>query len=73
MVSLGQRVRDRITGFKGIVVARSQFMYGCVRIGVEGKSKVGEIMWFDEQRLEIKSSAVTGGPRSAPSSRDAKR
>ncbi len=87
MITLGDTVRDVITGFTGIAVARSEWLYGCVRLGVESKKldkdgKVMEAQWFDEQRLELcgeskpkvikESLARTGGPRKDPVRVDAK-
>ena len=31
-IELGQKVRDRITGCTGVVVCRSEWLHGCVRI-----------------------------------------
>jgi len=56
-VSLGDRVKDRITDFEGIVVGIYMYLHGCRRIGVEpkvdseGKMKKGAT--FDEGSLEI--------------------
>lgn len=71
MIKLGQRVKDSITGFDGIVVARAEYLNGCVLLQVEPTklNKDGSAMkavWFDEQRLTDKSRAVAGGPQSHP-------
>lgn len=79
MVKLGSKVKDTITGFEGVAVGRTEWLYGCTRIGVEsctlheGKPLVE---WFDEQRMEVLSedqpkiseqnSAEIGGPRRDP-------
>jgi hypothetical protein len=72
MVKLGTRVTDSITGFAGIATCRTEYLYGCVRIGVEPQvlqeGKPGEIHYFDEQRLEEASTAETGGPQPDPPS-----
>lgn len=71
-VELGSKVKDSITGFKGVAIARCTYLYGCVHVQVEastltdGKS-VTE--WFDEQRLSAASKARTGGPQPTPSAR----
>ena len=70
MVKLGSKVKDSISGFKGTVTARAEYLYGCVRCGVEGKDKPGEMIWIDEQRLEETSAAKSGGSQSIPTSRD---
>lgn len=71
---LGDKVKDKVTGYEGIVIARSEYLNGCIRYGVqrdkltkEGKPQESE--WFDEKQLAIvKAKAVnvevkrTGGP-----------
>lgn len=72
----GDRVKDRLTGFEGIVVATAQYMTGCDQALVkpeglkEDKSMI-DACWLDTQRLEvIQASAFTidngntpGGPQ----------
>jgi hypothetical protein len=75
MVKLGEQYTDTITGFTGIATARSEFLYGCVRVQLEmshhGKEyKPTEAQWFDEQRLIRDSAAQSGGPGAAAPSRD---
>lgn len=57
MVKLGSKVRDLITGVTGFATARSEWLYGCTRIRVEGPDNVHEgkpqELWFDEQRIEV--------------------
>ena len=54
---LGLRVRDRVTGFTGVVVTVGFDLYGCIQtvvnpsVGADGKP--GESMWFDVGRLEV--------------------
>ena len=56
---LGMKVEDKVTGFKGVVVCISFDLYGCVQGLVNpGKYKDGKLMdqlWFDVNRLSIKS------------------
>lgn len=65
MATLGEKVRDKITGFEGIATARTEYLFECVRVCVEtlqdGKPTEA---WFDEQRLDmsIPSSPTAGGP-----------
>lgn len=80
-IKLGDLVRDRLTGFTGIAIGRTDWLYGCSRIGIEPKEldkegKPREASWFDEQRVEVverravdvspDSKATTGGPFDAP-------
>lgn len=59
---LGDKVRDRITGMTGIVVSRSEHLFGCERYWVEpqevkdGKPVDGR--WFDQDSLELVTAGV---------------
>lgn len=76
-IKLGTVVTDTITGFTGVATARTEFLFGCVRVCVEPKSviegKPAECHWFDEQRLDAASPATSGGPGPVPPSRDCPR
>lgn len=76
---LGDKVRDEITGFEGIVVVRSQWLNNCNTYGVQPtRLKDGvpqERQSFDEPQLTIVTKKVhkenrrTGGPeRNVPTS-----
>ena len=63
MIALGTEVKDKITGFKGIVTGRCEYLTGCTqcliiptKLTKEGKRPEGE--WFDEQRLIITSKKI---------------
>lgn len=70
--NLGDRVRDQITGFEGIVTSRSQWINNCNTYGVQPTTlKDGAPMeraHFDEPQLDlveekvVPSSRETGGP-----------
>lgn len=53
---LGETVRDKVSGFEGIVVTRGDHVSGCDSYGVQTKTlKDGapqDLKWFDEPRLE---------------------
>jgi hypothetical protein len=57
MIKLGNVVKDKLSDFKGTVIARAEYLYGCVWVCVipsklhEGKPI--EDAWFDEDRLQI--------------------
>ena len=58
---LGSLVKDRLTGFSGIAVGRTVWLYGCSRIGIESTKltedgKPQDIFWVDEQRVEVLST-----------------
>lgn len=56
MIQLGRKVKDLVTGYVGVASGRSEWLYGCARIVVEGTEtsdgKVPEPQYFDEQRIE---------------------
>lgn len=76
-IALGDKAKDSITGFQGIVIAITDWLSGCRRILIQPEKliegKVVEAMPFDEpQVVLIKAGAVPegphvkGGPRPAP-------
>lgn len=78
-VKAGDRVKDPITGFQGIVTCRLEYLNGCTRIAIQPETlhegKPIEPQFFDEPQLLLVESAVhtgiheTGGFQSAPASR----
>ncbi len=65
---LGDSVKDKITGFKGIVTSIHCYLNGCRRIAVQPKElkdgKPIESQIFDEPQLDIvKKQAVEGDKR----------
>jgi len=73
LVEVGDEVKDQITGFKGIAMARTNFLYGCVRIEVQPQKlkadkNIEESVYFDEtQLIVIKKQAVVGNRFLVPS------
>jgi hypothetical protein len=71
MVNLGDEVVDVVSGFKGIATGKSEFLYGCTRIGVIARAKGNEtkdMQWFDEPQLKIVKRAKV-----KPATREQKR
>jgi hypothetical protein len=73
MVELGKEYKDAVTGFKGIAIAKCEWLNGCSRITLQPKcDKTGKIpdnATFDEPQLvfvgsrEVKRGKNdTGGP-----------
>ena len=71
--NLGDKVKDKITGFKGTITSRTEFLNGCIQYGVQGnldkEGKIPEPMGIDEQSLELLNPPKikvepkrTGGP-----------
>jgi len=54
-ITLGQQVKDSITGYSGTAMGRMSWLYGCERIGIQGPldkdGKVVDVVWFDEEQL----------------------
>lgn len=62
-IGLGDRAKDPITGFVGIVTSVSTFLHGCIRIGIspekldkDGKPK--EDKYFDQSQLVLVKARV---------------
>lgn len=78
-INLGDMVRDRITGFSGVVVADTMWLNKCRRLAVQPreldeKGRRQEQESFDVEQLELVEAAVvpvpekqqTGGPHPEP-------
>jgi len=74
-INLGDEVKDSISGFRGIAVARHSYIQGCARISIQQPVKkdgsLPEAQTFDEVQLEVVKAAKkpkkivrtdTGGP-----------
>jgi len=57
MISLGDICRDKVTSFKGVTVARHEYITGCVRFSLQPAStddgKLLPSETFDEGQLEV--------------------
>ena len=57
MIALGAKVKDKITGFTGIVTGYVTYISGCnqalvtPQVGKDGEAK--DSLWIDEQRLDV--------------------
>ena len=76
-VELGDKVRDKVTGFEGIAVAKTEWLNGCIRVTLQPPiskdGKIPESGTFDEPQLEVieagkvnTGSRETGGPAPNP-------
>jgi hypothetical protein len=70
-IQLGDRVKDLVTGFTGVVTARCEYINGCVQFGVSPpceNGKMQETQYIDYKRLKIRGKRTilpvedTGGP-----------
>ena len=74
MIKLGDKVKDTVTGFIGIAVARTTWLHGCDRIvvqpiGTDKDGKIFESQNFDEPQMVVikpkskkEGNHDTGGP-----------
>ena len=72
-ITLGNKVRDKVTGFTGIATAKVEYINKCVQfcvkppVGKDGKMVDGE--YIDIEQLEVVSKGksinakATGGPQ----------
>jgi len=71
---LGKKVRDKVTGFVGVVIARTEWLNGCLRYNVQGPidkdGKIPESEYIDGDQLEVieerqqpVSATAVGGPQ----------
>lgn len=70
--NLGDEVRERITGYAGVVLARTHWLHNCNTYGVKSHElkdgKPIDAIWFDEPSLELLEAKTmtpkrtTGGP-----------
>ena len=74
-IALGDKVKDKITGFTGIATGRAEYLTGCIRFYVERPGKEPKADWYDEERLiQLQARAhshdktyAPAGPRDSPS------
>ena len=76
--SLGNIVRDCVTGFEGMIDSRTQWLNGCIRYSVQPQklTKDGDPVkniWVDEEQLVLinptaseRNVRQTGGPQNDP-------
>lgn len=61
-IKLGDKLKDRVTGYEGIAVVRVEHLNGCLQYGVSGKvgddGKVPEILYIDHTQLEVLTQAA---------------
>lgn len=76
-IELGDRVKDKITGLKGIAIGVTSWLYGCSRISVQPEEakdgKPAETFCVDEPQLEIVKKNVLVPPISSKNPNPLKR
>ena len=65
MITLGAEVKDTVSGFTGVAVAKHNYINGCTRITVQPKvDKLGKLpdsQTFDEPQLTAISKKIIKG------------
>ncbi len=73
-IKLGDKAKDKISGYEGVVIGISEYLHGCRRIAIQPEAlnkdgKPMEAQWFDEPQLQIvkpkklkRGKKDTGGP-----------
>ena len=74
-VKLGDEVKDKVSGFQGVIASEHKYLNGCTRFGiqppVDKDGKLPKMESFDEPQLELVKKEVakaeveprrTGGP-----------
>lgn len=60
---LGDKAKDKITGFSGILTARCEFLTGCNRYCIQPQElkdgKPIDSIYFDEAQIEIISEGIS--------------
>ena len=61
-IKLGQRVKDKVSGFIGIAVAKCEYLNGCIQFHitppVDEKGNERKDQWIDAAQLEIIDNGV---------------
>lgn len=62
-IKLGNKVRDKVTGYEGVATARVEYLNGCVQYCVKPKvgsdGKMPDPEYIDVQQLEVVSEGAT--------------
>ena len=62
---LNLNVRDKVTGFKGMILGRTEYSTGCIQYGIcptelTKEGKFPEWTWLDEDRLVMVKENTVG-------------
>lgn len=73
---LGSTAKDKVTGYKGIIIGRHEWLYGCRRYSLQSseldKGKPVDALSLDEEAIDLIKAAKpakiadTGGPQPEP-------
>ena len=76
-IKLGQVYRDKISTYQGVAIGKTEWLNGCVRIGLQAQKcgtdgKPVDDLWVDIEQLEsvcdgpMKTGTPSGGPMPDP-------
>ncbi len=55
-IKLGNKVKDKVTGFEGIAISKCIYLNGCIQYAikppVDEKGDMRKEVWIDEQQLQ---------------------
>ena len=72
-IELGMRIKDKVTGFKGIAVSKCIYLNGCIQFAVkppvDEKGDIKKDVWIDEAQLEIIDRGILPEPKAKPKSK----
>jgi hypothetical protein len=61
--TMGNKVRDLVSGIEGIITGRTEWLNGCVQFIVtpplDKDGKKQDMLWVDWQQLELVDSGIT--------------
>lgn len=66
-MKFGDKVKDIISGFTGIVTGKAQYMTGCNQtlVSQQDSAAKAEAAWFDDSRLKVVKQSAVSLPRAA--------
>ncbi len=56
MIALGQKAKDKISGFTGTITGHSEYITGCDQYCIAPESESNKLessQWFDEGRIQV--------------------
>ncbi len=62
MFQFGQEVKDKITGFRGVITGQCSYITGCQQYLIQPKGRKTDVkpdaLWFDVDRLALVSKKI---------------
>ena len=70
MIKLGQKVKDKVTGFQGIAITKCIYLNGCIQYSVQPpvneKGESPKSNWVDEGQLIVVDHGILPEPLPEP-------